>query len=52
MNGKKPDALLVLAIIFGIGLVVSTLTHGDGADQQQTAQASGQYSSTYSVGNY
>ena len=29
MNNKKPDALLVLAIIFGLGLVVSTLTHGD-----------------------
>lgn len=29
---KKPDALLILALIFGLGVLVSTLTHGDGRD--------------------
>ncbi|MBZ2189153.1 hypothetical protein K8B33_08590 [Alcanivorax sp. JB21] len=28
MNKKKPDALVILAIIFGLGVLVSTLTYG------------------------
>ena len=27
---RKPDALLLLALFFGLGLVVSSLTHGEG----------------------
>lgn len=27
MNSKKPDALVVLAIIFGLGILISTLRH-------------------------
>lgn len=31
---RKPDALLLLALFFGLGLIVSTLTHGeDDADR-------------------
>lgn len=26
---RKPDALLLLALFFGLGLVVSSLTHGE-----------------------
>jgi hypothetical protein len=26
---RKPDALLLLALFFGLGLFVSALTHGD-----------------------
>lgn len=29
MNKKKPDALVILAVIFGLGILVSTLTYGD-----------------------
>jgi|TARA_R110002073_G_scaffold68403_2_gene170018 hypothetical protein len=29
MNKKKPDALLILAVIFGLGILISTLTYGD-----------------------
>jgi hypothetical protein len=25
---KKPDALLILAVLFGLGVLISTLTHG------------------------
>lgn len=39
MNKKKPDALLVLAVIFGLGILVSTLTHGNSADDRNTAAA-------------
>jgi hypothetical protein len=31
MNKKKPDALVILAVIFGLGVLVSTLTYGDNA---------------------
>lgn len=37
MNKQKPDALLVLAIIFGLGILVSALTHGDSADEPMSA---------------
>lgn len=31
---KKPDALLILAIVFGLGVLISTLTHStDQSDQ-------------------
>lgn len=29
MNNKKPDGLLILAVIFGLGVLISTLTYGD-----------------------
>ncbi|WP_162925849.1 hypothetical protein [Isoalcanivorax indicus] len=28
MNKKKPDALVILAVIFGLGVLVSSLTYG------------------------
>ena len=38
---KKPDALLILALIFGLGLAVSAITHGEGdAQAPQHAQKS------------
>ena len=37
MNKNKPDALLVLAIIFGLGVLVSALTHGDSPEPQVSA---------------
>lgn len=37
MNKNKPDALLVLAIIFGLGVLVSALTHGDSQEPQVSA---------------
>lgn len=43
---KKPDALVLLALIFGLGLAISALTHGDGeprnvsAAHMQSVQAS------------
>ena len=40
---KKPDALLILALIFGLGVLVSTLTHGEG-DGPHAAQLSAQQS--------
>ncbi len=44
---RKPDALLLLALFFGLGLVVSSLTHGEGGSDQAgqaavTAAANGQ----------
>ena len=43
MNKNKPDALLVLAVIFGVGLLISTLTHGDNDQDQAVAQNASQY---------
>lgn len=37
---KKPDVLLILAVIFGLGVLVSTLTHGDGENQAEQMAAS------------
>lgn len=34
---RKPDALLLLALIFGLGLVASTVTHG-GGDEAERAE--------------
>lgn len=39
MNNKKPDALLVLAVIFGLGILASALTHGNGDSGRQAASA-------------
>lgn len=37
---KKPDALVILALIFGLGVLVSTLTHGDGDERYEHVSAS------------
>lgn len=38
---RKPDALVVLAVIFGLGVLVSSLTHSnDDAPAVEAAQAS------------
>jgi len=47
MKNNKPDALLVLAVIFGLGLLISTLTHGDNERDAMMDQTAAQYSSTY-----
>lgn len=41
---KKPDALLLLAIVFGLGVLASALTHGGNdqrADQARIAVSAG-----------
>jgi hypothetical protein len=41
---KKPDALLLLAIVFGLGVLASALTHGGNdqrADQSHIAVTAG-----------
>ncbi|MCG8437112.1 MAG: hypothetical protein MI751_03415 [Pseudomonadales bacterium] len=39
---KKPDALVLLAIVFGLGVLVSSLTHGGNEpDYQQYADSAG-----------
>ena len=38
---RKPDALLLLALVFGLGLIISTVTHGGGeADRAERMAAS------------
>lgn len=37
MNNKKPDALLILALVFGLGVLVSAITHGSSDDRQPGA---------------
>lgn len=39
MNKKKPDALVILAVIFGLGILVSTLTYGDNVNGGSDAAA-------------
>ena len=47
---RKPDALLLLALIFGLGLVVSTVTHGGGDEADRAEQmAASAYSSQASL---
>ncbi|MCK0154256.1 hypothetical protein MWU49_11130 [Alcanivorax sp. S6407] len=39
---KKPDALVLLAIVFGLGVLVSSITHGGNEpDYQQYADSAG-----------
>ena len=39
---KKPDALVLLAIVFGLGVLVSSLTHGGNEpDYQHYADSAG-----------
>ncbi|MBM7335246.1 MAG: hypothetical protein ABGX87_07065 [Alcanivorax sp.] len=39
---KKPDALVVLAFVFALGVLVSTLTHGgNDADLERFANSAG-----------
>lgn len=33
MKKNKPDALLILAVIFGLGILASAISHGGGEDQ-------------------
>ena len=37
MNKKKPDALLILALVFGLGVLVSAISHGS-SDDDEAAQ--------------
>jgi hypothetical protein len=30
MNNKKPDALMILAILFAVGVLFSAISHGGG----------------------
>ena len=32
MNNKKPDALLILAVLFAAGVLASAISHGGGED--------------------
>ena len=36
---RKPDALVILALIFGLGLLVSALTHGENEHRAANAPA-------------
>ncbi|MCG8394745.1 MAG: hypothetical protein MI745_16850 [Pseudomonadales bacterium] len=39
---KKPDALVLLALVFGLGVLVSSLTHGGNEqDYQRYAESAG-----------
>ena len=39
---KKPDALVLLALVFGLGVLVSSITHGGNEpDYQQYADSAG-----------
>ena len=38
MNNKKPDALLILALVFGLGVLVSAISHGSSDDEQPAAE--------------
>ena len=40
MNKKKPDALVILAVIFGLGVLVSTLTYGGNESRHDQMAAS------------
>jgi hypothetical protein len=34
MNNKKPDALVVLAVLFAAGILFSAISHGGGESRQ------------------
>ena len=38
MKRKKPDALVILAILFGLGVLISAISHGEG-DERAPAPA-------------
>ena len=39
---KKPDALTVLAVLFGLGIIISTMVHkGDQHDPSRYAKSAG-----------
>ena len=39
---KKPDALVLLAAVFGLGILLSSLTHGESEpDYQRYAESAG-----------
>ena len=40
MNKKKPDALVMLAVIFGLGVLISTLTYGGNESRHDQMAAS------------
>jgi len=35
MNNKKPDALMILAVIFAVGVLVSAISHGGGENRAE-----------------
>ena len=37
MHKKKPDALLILALVFGLGVLVSAISHGS-SDEDKALQ--------------
>lgn len=38
MNNKKPDALLILALVFGLGVLFSAISHGSSDNAAAVAQ--------------
>lgn len=46
---KKPDALVVLAFVFALGVLISTITHGgnDSDDLERFANSAGVKFSVY-----
>jgi hypothetical protein len=36
MNNKKPDALLILAVLFAAGVLFSAISHGGGEGRSDT----------------
>ena len=36
MNKKKPDALLILALVFGLGVLISAISHGSSDEPAAT----------------
>lgn len=35
MNNKKPDALVILAVLFVAGVLISAISHGGGEDRNK-----------------
>ena len=45
---KKPDALVVLAFVFALGVLISTITHGgNDSDLERFANSAGMQFSNY-----
>ncbi|MFN3713734.1 MAG: hypothetical protein ACK4SX_08750 [Alcanivoracaceae bacterium] len=34
MNNKKPDALVILAVLFAVGVLISAISHGGGESRR------------------
>jgi len=44
MNNKKPDALMILAIVFAVGVLVSAISHGGGENRAAAVASQPGYS--------